>query len=38
VVLVLPGESPNTLAVVAVALNCSAADTGLLVSTQIPRA
>jgi len=38
VVLVLPGESPDSLTVFAVALNCSAADTGLLVSTQVPRA
>ncbi len=38
VVLVLPGDTPDSLAVFAVALNCSAADTGLLVSTQIPRA
>jgi hypothetical protein len=38
VVLVLPGETPDSVTVFAVALNCSAADTGLLVSTQIPRA
>jgi hypothetical protein len=38
VVLVLPGDTPDSLVVFAVALNCSAADTGLLVSTQIPRA
>ena len=37
VLLVLPGETPDSLAVFAVALNCSAADTGLLASTQIPR-
>lgn len=37
VVLVLPGETPDSLTVIAVALNCSAADTGLLVSSQIPR-
>jgi hypothetical protein len=37
VVLVLPGETPDSLTVFAVALNCSAADTGLLVSTQVPR-
>ena len=37
VVLVLPGETPASLTVFAVALNCSAADTGLLVSTQVPR-
>jgi len=33
----LPGETPDNLAVVAVALDCSAADTGLLANTQIPR-
>jgi hypothetical protein len=37
VVLLLPGETPDNLAVVAVALDCSAADTGLLANTQIPR-
>ena len=37
VLLVLPGDTPNNLAVFAVALNCSAADTGLLANTQIPR-
>ena len=37
VVLVLPGETPASLTVFAVSLNCSAADTGLLVSTQVPR-
>jgi hypothetical protein len=37
VLLVLPADSPADLAVFAVALNCSAADTGLLASTQIPR-
>jgi hypothetical protein len=37
VLLVLPGDRPNNLAVFAVALNCSAADTGLLADTQIPR-
>ncbi|MGA7052534.1 MAG: hypothetical protein WBZ37_14925, partial [Mycobacterium sp.] len=37
VLLVLPGDTPNNLAVFAVALNCSAADTGLLADTQIPR-
>ncbi|WP_144206771.1 hypothetical protein [Mycobacterium tilburgii] len=37
VLLVLPGDAPTDLAVFAVALNCSAADTGLLASTQIPR-
>jgi hypothetical protein len=38
VVLVLPGDTPDNLAAFAVAPNCSAADTGLLASTQIPRA
>ncbi len=37
VLLVLPGDTPDQLAVFAVAPNCSAADTGLLASTQIPR-
>jgi hypothetical protein len=37
VLLVLPGDTPNNLAVFAVAMNCSAADTGLLANTQIPR-
>jgi hypothetical protein len=37
VLLVLPGDTPDNLVVFAVALNCSAADTGLLASTQIPR-
>ncbi len=37
VLLVLPGDTPNNLAVFAVALTCSAADTGLLADTQIPR-
>jgi hypothetical protein len=37
VVLVLPADAPDSLAVFAVALNCSAADTGLLANTQIPR-
>ncbi|OBI21055.1 hypothetical protein [Mycobacterium sp. E2497] len=36
VVLVVAGDSPHTLAVYAVALNCNAADTGLLASTQVP--
>jgi hypothetical protein len=36
-VLVLPADTPGNLAVFAVALNCSAADTGLLAGTQIPR-
>jgi hypothetical protein len=38
IVLVLPADTPNTLVVFAVAPNCSAADTGLLADTQIPRA
>jgi hypothetical protein len=38
VVLVLPGDTADNLAAFAVAPNCSAADTGLLASTQIPRA
>lgn len=37
VLLVLPGDTPDNLAVFAVAVNCSAADTGLLASTQVPR-
>ena len=37
VLLVLPGDTPNNLAVFAVALSCSAADTGLSAETQIPR-
>ncbi|ORW52924.1 hypothetical protein AWB90_02450 [Mycobacterium paraense] len=37
VLLVLPGDTPDDLAVFAVALNCSAADTGLLANTQVPR-
>lgn len=37
VLLVLPGDTPNNLAVFAVALNCSAADTGLLANTELPR-
>ncbi len=37
VLLVVPGDTPDNLAVFAVALNCSAADTGLLASTQVPR-
>lgn len=36
VLLVLPGDTPKNLEVFAVALNCSAADTGLLASTEIP--
>jgi hypothetical protein len=38
VVLVLPADTPQNLAVFAVSLNCTAADTGLLADTQIPRA
>ncbi len=37
VLLVLPGDTPGDLAVFAVALNCSAGDTGLLANTQVPR-
>ncbi len=37
VVLVVPGDTPHSLAVYAVALNCSAADTGLLANTEVPR-
>ncbi|UXA07254.1 hypothetical protein KXD96_03615 [Mycobacterium sp. SMC-2] len=37
IVLVVPGDTPHSLAVYAVALNCSAADTGLLADTVIPR-
>ena len=37
VVLVVPGDTPDQLAVFAVALNCNAADTGLLASTQVSR-
>ncbi|MGZ4584908.1 MAG: hypothetical protein ACXVYI_11255 [Mycobacterium sp.] len=37
VVLVVPGDTPHSLAVYAVAVNCSAADTGLLANTQVPR-
>jgi hypothetical protein len=37
VLLMLPGDTPDDLVVFVVALNCSATDTGLLVSTQIPR-
>ncbi len=37
VLLVLPGDPPDNLAVFAVALNCSAADTGLLANTQVRR-
>jgi hypothetical protein len=38
VLLVLAADTPNDLAVYAVALNCSAVDTGLMASTQVPRA
>jgi hypothetical protein len=37
VLLVVPGDVPDKLAAFAVALNCSAADTGLLASTQVAR-
>ena len=37
VLLVLPGGAPDDLEVFAVALNCSAADTGLLANTQVSR-
>ncbi len=37
VLLVVPGDRPGNLAVFAVAPNCSAADTGLLASTTVPR-
>lgn len=37
IVLVVPGDTPHNLAVFAVALNCNAADTGLLANTQVPR-
>ena len=37
VVLVVGGDTTHSLAVYAVALNCSAADTGLLANTEIPR-
>ncbi|MFY2858559.1 hypothetical protein ACOJVU_01635 [Mycobacterium sp. THU-M104] len=38
VLLVLAGDTPGSLAVFAVAPSCSAADTGLLADTQVPRA
>ncbi len=38
VLLVMPGDTPDTVTAYAVALNCSAADTGLLATTTIPRA
>lgn len=37
VLLVVPGDAPDELAVYAVAVNCSAADTGLLATTDVPR-
>lgn len=37
IVLVIPGDGPHVLAVYAVSPNCSAADTGLLANTQVPR-
>jgi hypothetical protein len=37
VLLLLPGEAPADVAVFAVAVNCSAADTGLLANTQVSR-
>ena len=37
VVLVVPGDTANTVVAYAVSLNCSAADTGLIASTTIPR-
>ena len=37
VLLILPADTPGNLTVFAVALNCSAADTGLLASTQVQR-
>jgi len=37
VLLVVPADTPDSLAVFAVAPNCNAADTGLLASTQVPR-
>ncbi|OBJ36556.1 hypothetical protein [Mycobacterium colombiense] len=37
IVLVIPGDNPHILAVFAVSPNCSAADTGLLANTQVPR-
>jgi hypothetical protein len=38
VLLVMRGDTPDTVVAYAVALNCSAADTGLLATTAIPRA
>jgi hypothetical protein len=37
VLLVLPGDTPDTIAALAVRPNCSSADTGLLADTQIRR-
>lgn len=37
IVLVLAGDGPHVLSVYAVSPNCSAADTGLLANTQVPR-
>jgi hypothetical protein len=37
VVLVLPGDTPGTVAALAVRPNCSSADTGLIAETQISR-
>ncbi|OBK29909.1 hypothetical protein A5634_17160 [Mycobacterium asiaticum] len=37
VLLVMRGDTPDTLLAFAVAVNCSAADTGLLATTAIPR-
>jgi hypothetical protein len=37
VVLVLPGDTPDTVAALAVRPNCSSADTGLIAETQIRR-
>lgn len=37
VVLVLPGDTPDTMAALAVRPNCSSVDTGLLADTQIRR-
>jgi hypothetical protein len=37
VLLVLPGDTPDALAVVVVSSNCSLADTGLLTDTVVRR-
>lgn len=37
VLLVLPGEQPDTVVALAVAATCSSADTGLLADTAVPR-